>query len=131
MLDDGWVICNHCHKPVKVDRPFGTGSAYAKKWKELPPKAKQVCLVWVSHDDLWGEDTKNNIFYKMQRYGLKLSIRSFNQRISELLAIRLIEMTQHGIREEHETKVKPAYIINLTRMLNVINKGGRLECTEQ
>ena len=130
MLQDGWVTCPcGCENTFRVERPFGTGSAYAKKWKKLPQRCRDVCLVWISHDTLWEPKTKNALFYEMQKLGLKLSIRSFNARISELLSLGLISMTDKGITIGHDTRPKPAYLVNVSKMCNCLNNEGL--CTVQ
>ncbi|MCY4492037.1 MAG: hypothetical protein OXC46_11355, partial [Thaumarchaeota archaeon] len=69
--------------------------------------------------------TKETLLSICQQEGLKIKFTSINARVSELVAIGLVESSKHE-RVDHTTTRKPLYRINRELAKIILESGGKL-----
>lgn len=127
VIDNRHITCPHCSKDVTVLRPHDGGARYAKEWTHLPKRNFNVLKIWYEKEvcrKYWID--KDTLLAVCQSEGLKISLNSLNGRVSELLALALIQSTKQ-VRDGHETSKKPLYkIIDSEKTYKVLITGGQL-----
>ena len=130
VINDRHIICPHCQNDVTVLRPHGGGAAYAKKWRKLPKRALAILRVWCEnpvYSNYWlSKDTLQAI---CDNENLNMKFASVNARVSELVALGLVQVSRHE-RVDHTTTRKPLYKINTDNARLVLAKNGVLKDLE-